>query len=103
MVLKIYRSFPQFGCIALYKGLAQTLFVLSGSLVDPILIFLLVGNPYSHKGLDCILSRIKLIKLSFSTDNRAVVEGVSCPIKTDLDTLPADHQILNVITIGYDY
>ena len=33
--------------------------------------------PYFHKGLDCILSRFKMISLSLSTDTRAVVEGVS--------------------------
>ncbi len=51
------------------------------------------------KGLDCILSRFKLFRLSLSTDTRAVVEGVSYPIIADLDTLPADCPILNVITI----
>lgn len=40
-----------------------------------------------------------LTKQSLLTDARAVVEGVPCPIKTDLGTLPADCPIFNVITI----
>lgn len=47
---------------------------------------------------DCILSPIQLIKLSFGTDKRAVSEGISYPIITDLDILPADYPIFIIIT-----
>ena len=47
---------------------------------------------------DCILSSIQLVKLSFGTDKRAVSEGISYPIITDLDILPADYPIFINIT-----
>ena len=47
---------------------------------------------------DCILSSIQLVKLSFGTDKRAVSEGISYPIITDLDILPADYPIFIIIT-----
>ena len=50
-------------------------------------------------GLDCILCRFKLVRLSLPTGTRAVVEGVSYPTISDVDTLPADYPILNVITM----
>ena len=47
---------------------------------------------------DCILIFFKLVKLSRENDNRAVSEGKSYPIITDLDFLPADYPIFIIIT-----
>ena len=54
-------------------------------------------------GPDCILSKLKLIRLSSFTHTRSVSERLSYPIITDLDSNAADYPILNIITIGYGY
>jgi hypothetical protein len=66
-------------------------------------------NVYT-KGIDCILSRFKLIKLSLSTNIRGIqfvytqsLWEYHILIITKLDILPADCPILNVITIVYGH
>ena len=39
--------------------------------------------------------------ISASNGTRSVVESLSYPIITDLDSNPADYPILSIITIGY--
>ena len=48
--------------------------------------------------LDWILIFFKLVKLSRENDNRAVSEGKTYPIITDLVFLPADYPIFIIIT-----
>ena len=50
------------------------------------------------RGLDCILSDIRLIRPSFITNARSVVESLPYPIKADEGSNPADYPISNVIT-----
>ena len=46
--------------------------------------------PCFHKGLDCILSRLRLVRSSSSTHARSVVESEPYPTITDLGSYPAD-------------
>ena len=57
--------------------------------------------PHFHEGLDCILSRLRLVRSSSSTHARSVVESLPYPTITDLGSNPADCPILSIITIGY--
>ena len=55
------------------------------------------------KGMDCILTRFRLIRPSLPSDYRSVSDALPCPIIADLGSKPADCPILNIITIPEFY